>query len=195
MTLTETLTLVLIWLSPGIRAAVHKTLSSQIICSSHFRRTASTKEVGSKANQLLPANLWAASRRRERGRSMLTTPSFWIKWFKSWIGNRTKSKASYAYQKLSHSLNKAKAVTVRNPSLRQLIWLLKWLTQVQAVPWSLQPLFIWVMHRIDNSPMSLINNNKIHSWNWLRSCIRVQKQGRHALDKEQSLQAALSTNS
>ena len=52
MTLTETSMLVKIWLSLGIRAAVHTTPSSQITCSSRFRLTANTKEVGSKANLL-----------------------------------------------------------------------------------------------------------------------------------------------
>ena len=174
---------------------VPKTLSSQITNSSLFRLIASTKEVGSRANQLLQISLWTVSRKRERGRLMPTTLSFWIRWFKSSTGSRTKIRASYASQKPSLSLNKAKADTARNPSQQQFTSPLKWLIQVQVVPWFLRQVYTWVMLQIGNLPMSLSNNNLIYSWNWLLSYIRAQKQARLALDKELSLLAALSTNS
>ena len=118
MMLTEIPTLLKIRLNPGIQAAEPKTPSSPTInISSHYRRVASIRD--SRANQLLRTSHWTVLRRRGRGRLMPITPSFWIRWFKSWTGSRTKIRASYASQKPSHSPNKAMAINARSRNQRR----------------------------------------------------------------------------
>ena len=163
----------------GSLAVEPKTLCCPKICSSsHCRPIASIREVDlcpNKANQLQQTNHWIESRRRGRGRSMLTTRSFWIRWFKSWTGSKTRSRASCVSPRPWHSLSKAMAISVRSPNQRRSIWRLKWLTPPQVVPSSLQRAFTWAMHQIGNSLMWLSNNHINRSWSWLPSCTRVQK--------------------
>ena len=163
----------------GSQAAEPKTLCYPKICSSsHCRPIVSIREVDlcpNKANQPQQTNHWTESRGRGRGRSMPTTRSFWIRWFKSWTGSRTRSRASYVSPRPWHSLSKAIAISVKSPNQRRSIWRLKWLTPHQVVPWSLLRASTWAMHQIGNSPISLSNNHINHNWSWLQSYTRAQK--------------------